>query len=345
MNEDLHSHPASAEDRVASFARAANILAAFARAGAKVRPAAAIRARANTLAQALHALEVPARATPARSSAPGEDAIVPQERGVAAPRRGARPLAAVLADGSARPAPIARGHSERSRAADETAERRASSPRAAMTRALAAARSGSIAVGRVQQFTMRANLQSAAQDNGAESRDSAIFEGAIAPVPPRARDLNLVAMLAATSAARRAIAGGRRIAMAPEAPQKDPGYRDPSRPPAAVIAIAALPARIRRVLAGSRREPPPTDEYSLRADIGDPPRERAFAAHQGRRANGAAPITINSAPSITVNLPPGAAAPGERGISRAVEQALEEHAEKLYEMMRQVGAFRERTEF
>ncbi len=345
MNEELHSHPASAEDRVASFARMANILAAFSRAGERIRPSAAIRARANALAAALRALEVPEGATPARSSAPAEDTIVRQERGVAAPRRGARPLAAILADGSARPAPIAPGHSERSQETRETTERRASSPRAAMTHALAAARSGRMAIRRVQQFTMRANLQSAAQDNGAGSRDSAISEGAIAPAPPRARDRNLVAMLTAASAARRTIAGDRRITMAPGAAQKDPKYRDARRAPAAVNAIAALPARIRRVLAGSRREPPRTDEYSLRADIGDPSRERAFAAPHGRRANGAAPITINSAPSITVNLPPGATASGERGISRAVEQALEEHAEKLYEMMRQVGAFRERTEF
>ncbi|MGC1344141.1 MAG: hypothetical protein WA854_17540, partial [Candidatus Binataceae bacterium] len=75
MNEDLNPHLPSAEQRVASFARTANILAAFARAGARVRPAAAMPARANALAEALHALQIPARAASARSSSLVADAI------------------------------------------------------------------------------------------------------------------------------------------------------------------------------------------------------------------------------------------------------------------------------
>ncbi|MFZ0660992.1 MAG: hypothetical protein WAM05_19895, partial [Candidatus Binataceae bacterium] len=150
----------------------------------------------------------------------------------------------------------------------------------------------------------------------------------------------------------RRIAGDRgarlNMTIAPEAASGDSGFRTARRAPEAAAAIAALPARIQRVLASSRAAAPIADQFPLPADIGNSSRERGpeFGVRGGRRnANLSAPITINSSPSITVNLPAGTIAPGERGISRAVAQALEEHAEELYEMMRRVGAFRERTEF
>lgn len=345
MNEDLNPRKAGAEQRVASFARAANILAAIARAGSRFGPAAAIRARANALADALRALEVPARAAPARGSAAVADALDPQASG-SSPRE-ARPLTAVLAVGRARPAPVATRHFARSSAQDERRGQRPSSPRAAMTRALAAARTGGAALGRIQQFTLHANLQSGAQDLARGADESAIPEPAGSSVPKRSRNFNIAAMLTAAGAARRTAARDRRIVMAPGAVSNDPGYRDAKRAPSAVGAIAVLPTRIQRMLASSRAAAA-SDESSPHGNTADPSRERGRESGAGgkrRSANPAAPITINSSPSITVNLPPGTAAPGERDISRAVAQALEEHAEKLYELMRRVGAFRERTEF
>lgn len=107
--------------------------------------------------------------------------------------------------------------------------------------------------------------------------------------------------------------------------------------------ITTLPARIRRVLADSAmaaaaRRPAPPRAGAERVAT------RIAGGARGTR-NVRAPITINSSPSITVNLPPGAAAPGRSEISRAVADALEEHAEQLYELMRRIGAIKERTEF
>ncbi len=348
MNEGLNPHQPSVEERIASFARIANILAAFARAGARLRPAAAIRARANAPAEALHALDVPARGAPTRGRVPLTDAANSTSP------RSARPLTSVLAAGNARSAPIAevrsgRARNERIAPAGETSERAPSSPsspRVATTDALAAVRAGSIAVSRVRQLTLHANLQGA-QENGRTAGGSAIAAPDISPAA-RVRALNIAAMLTASSAARRTIAEdrhARNFTTAPEAIEPSARYRGATRASEAATAIAMLPARIQRVLASSRA---PADEFSLRADLADPSHERTrdFGARGGRpSANVAAPITINSSPSITVNLPAGAAASGESGISRAVAQALEEHAERLYEMMRQVGAFRERTEF
>jgi hypothetical protein len=353
MNEDLNAQRPSAEERVASFARAANILAAFARAGARLRPAAAIRARADALAGALRALEVPARAVPNRGSVIVTDA---QARDLSASQPTARPLAAVLAARNVRPAPIAARLADRSRTegiapSSGISERGNSSPRAAITRALAATRAGSAALGRAQQMTLRANLQSGAQDSGTTSAAGSIAETGNSHAASHVRDPNIATILTAASARRRTIAGARRarsLAIAPEAEAGAAGFRPASPPPQAVTAIAALPARIQRMLARSRTAAPSVDEPSLRADSADSSRERKrdIGARGGRRrTRAAAAITINSSPSITVNLPPGAAEAGERGISRAVAQALEEHAERLYEMMRQVGAFRERTEF
>ena len=346
MNEDLKPRKASAEERVASFARAANVLAAITRAGARVGPAAAIRARANALAEALRAFEVPARAAPARGSADDADALDPHESGSSP--RDARPLAAVLAAGRARLAPVASRRIARSSAKDERRGQRPSSPRAAMTRALAAARTGGVALGRIQQFTLHANLQSGAQELGRAADDSAFPEAARSSAPAHSQNFNIAAMLTAAGAARRTGAGKGQVATAPGAPSSAHGNHDARRAPSARAAIAVLPTRIHRMLASSRAAAPPNDEFSLRGDIANQSRERGreFGAVGGRRsASAAAPITINSSPSITVNLPTGAAASGEREISRAVAQALEEHAEKLYELMRSVGAFRERTEF
>lgn len=343
MNEGLNPHQPSVEERLASFARTASILAAFARAGA------AIRARTNALAEVLHALEVPWR-----GRAPLAEAADPQEVGRTRPHD-ARPLAALVAAGNARPAPIVEVHRERGRnqgtaPSRETSERRPPSPRATMTEALAAVRAGSIAVSRVRPLTLQANLQAGEQENGRTAGDSASSEAPISPAP-RVRSLDIAAMLTASGAVRRTIAADRHprnlgnLAAAPETIEPGARSRGATRTSEAATAIAMLPARIQRVLASSRA---PADEFSLRADLADPSRDRArdFSARGGRpSANVAAPITINSSPSITVNLPPGAAAPGESGISREVAQALEEHAERLYEMMRQVAALRERTEF
>ena len=63
------------------------------------------------------------------------------------------------------------------------------------------------------------------------------------------------------------------------------------------------------------------------------------------RAAAAAPITFNSSPSITVNVPPGRAALNPAEINRAVGDALEKHAERIYDILRRVAARRERTEF
>jgi hypothetical protein len=339
MNEALNPHRPSAEERIASFARTANILAAFARAVVRLGPAAVIRKRANAPAQVLHALEVPARGAPARGRAPVADVVNPREID-RTPPRDARPLAAILAAGSVQPTPIGT-HSARARSEGESPERRPSSPRAAMTQALAAVRAGSMAVSRAQQITLQANIRSGGQGN-----DGAVSEPAITSAPPRA--LNIAAILTASGAARRTIAAERRagnLTAAPEAIEPGKRNRGAMGTSEAATAIAVLPARIRRLLASSRIS---ADEFSLRADLADPLRERVrdFGARGGRSgANVAAPITINSSPSITVNLPPGASPPGESGISRAVAQALEEHVERLYDMMRQVGAFRERTEF
>lgn len=337
MNEAVNPHQPSVEERIAAFARTANILAAFARASA------AIRARTNALVEVLNPPVVPGH-----GRAPLAEAADPQEVGRTRPRD-ARSLASILAAGNARPAPIAEVRSGRARNGRiapyrETSERAPSSPRLAMTDALAAVRAGSIAVSRVRRLTLQTRLQSDSQENVRTAGDSASSE---APTP-RVRALNIAAMLTASGAVRRTIAAdrhARNLTTAPEAIETVDRYRGATRMSDAATAIAMLPARIQRVLASSRI---PADEFSLRADLADPSRERVrdFAARGGRaNPNVAAPITINSSPSITVNLPPGTAAPGESGISRAVAQALEEHAERLYEMMRQVGAFRERTEF
>jgi hypothetical protein len=71
-------------------------------------------------------------------------------------------------------------------------------------------------------------------------------------------------------------------------------------------------------------------------------RDRAPA--RGSRA-GAAAITLNSTPNITVNVAAAADAGGEREIGRAVADALEQHAERIYEMVARFAAIRERTEF
>lgn len=340
MNEAVNPHQPSVEERIAAFARTANILAAFARAGA------AIRAHTNALVEILNPLEVPGR-----GRAPLAEAADPQEVGRTRPPD-ARLLASIVAAGNARPAPIAevrsgRVRNERIAPSAETSERAPSSPRLAMTDALAAVRAGSIAVSRVRRLTLQTHLQSDSQENVRTAGDSASSEAPISPAP-RVRALNIAAMLTASGAVRRTIAAdrhARNLTTAPETVETVDQYRGATRMSDAATAIAMLPARIHRVLASLRI---PADEFSLRADLADPSRERArdFAARGGRASpNVAAPITINSSPSITVNLPPGIAAPGESGISRAVAQALEEHAERLYEMMRQVGAFRERTEF
>ncbi|MGC1808322.1 MAG: hypothetical protein WA721_00080, partial [Candidatus Binataceae bacterium] len=211
MNEDLNAQRPSAEERVASFARAANILAAFARAGARLRPAAAIRARADALAGALRALEVPARAAPNRSSVIATDA---QARDLSASQRTVRPLAAVLAAGNVRYASIAARRGDHSRTegiarSSGVSERGNSSPRAAIARALAATRAGSAALGRAQQMTLRANFQSGAQDNERMAGGSAFSDTPNSHAPSHARVPNIATILTAAGAGRRAIAGAR----------------------------------------------------------------------------------------------------------------------------------------
>ncbi len=229
MNEGLNPHRPSVEERIASFARTANILAAFARVGASVR------ARTNALAEVLHALEVPARAKSSQSAASAAEAIGPQERGVTSMLRSARPLASVLAAGRAQHAPIVAGQSDRTRSEGESPERRSPSPRAAMTRALAAVRAGNIAVARVRQLTLRANLQSDSQQSGRAAGGSAISEPDISSAP---RALNLAAVLTASGVARRTIAADRqsetlRWLLKPSSLVRDiAARRAPAKPPA-----------------------------------------------------------------------------------------------------------------
>jgi hypothetical protein len=77
------------------------------------------------------------------------------------------------------------------------------------------------------------------------------------------------------------------------------------------------------------------------------PRPVAARDIRDRRAAGAGggAVTINSAPNITVNVPAASGGIGEREISRAVGDALEGHAERIYEIVARVGAMRSRTEF
>jgi len=70
-----------------------------------------------------------------------------------------------------------------------------------------------------------------------------------------------------------------------------------------------------------------------------------LVARAASRSAAAAPITFNSSPSITVNVPPGRAALNPAEINRAVGDALEKHAERIYDILRRVAARRERTEF
>ncbi|MHB8381156.1 MAG: hypothetical protein ACYDC3_02280 [Candidatus Binataceae bacterium] len=349
MNEDLIAQAKATHAVMASFVRTAKNLAAASRAGARVAPAVRLGARENALARALRVLEVPARAASARGSGFAENPNAPQADGGAFTPLRPRTLAAAVAAASARYSQIAAGNGVRIGADDialaaEGLDRRPSAQRSTMTRAIAAAQSGGAALSRVQQFTMHASPQSGAQNDARAARDGAFSEAAGSLALPRARNINLAASLTAS----RAFAPAQRNpAMARGAAHTKSGDRDPARAPSPIVALAALPARIRRVLVNSRSAAPAAD-FALDRARAETPRGRGpgFTAAGGRPiANTAAPITINSSPSITVNLPPGTAAPGERGISRAVAQALEEHAEKLYEMVRQVGAFRARAEF
>ncbi len=77
---------------------------------------------------------------------------------------------------------------------------------------------------------------------------------------------------------------------------------------------------------------------------------RALASRELPARSGASiatpAVTINSAPTITVNMPAAAGGGlGEREISRAVSDALDGHAERIYEIVARVGAMRARTEF
>ncbi|HYB91400.1 MAG TPA: hypothetical protein VEC38_10175 [Candidatus Binataceae bacterium] len=71
----------------------------------------------------------------------------------------------------------------------------------------------------------------------------------------------------------------------------------------------------------------------------------ALLARGAFGGTGALPITLNSSPSITINVPPGRAGMNPAEINRAVGDALDKHADRIYEMLRRVAAQRERTEF
>lgn len=98
---------------------------------------------------------------------------------------------------------------------------------------------------------------------------------------------------------------------------------------------------------------------SVRRALGEAPREAVmravkFAEPQPivardsvphRASGGGAAVTINSSPTITVHMPPGGGGLGRDEIERAIGDALEGHAERIYEIVERVGAIRARTEF
>jgi hypothetical protein len=100
-------------------------------------------------------------------------------------------------------------------------------------------------------------------------------------------------------------------------------------------AAALAPARVRAAATAARQ--------SALAAPGDGG-VRTLAT-RAMRSSVAAPITINSSPQVTVNIPAGHGAADARGLERAVADALEKHAERIYELVAKIGALRERVEF
>jgi hypothetical protein len=136
-----------------------------------------------------------------------------------------------------------------------------------------------------------------------------------------------------------ATAAIRTIALTTDTRSKDRGRAYPGEYSAGAEAIVRAARRSAHVSAGAPRD------AIARAIRFAEPRPLAARDFGARHGSAGAPVTINSSPQITVNLPPGAAAAGEREISRAVTDALEAHAERLYELVARVAAMRARTEF
>ncbi|MGH7779755.1 MAG: hypothetical protein ACREQR_08000 [Candidatus Binataceae bacterium] len=342
MNDDR-----IAGGRVAAFARAANRVGVGARASVQIAQMTAIRKGAGALARVVRALNVPAHAKPARGSHPAADAAGAHESSDPAPRGSARSLAAVIAAASALPVPIVperESHTAVERSATQ-AERRSSAPRVALANTLSVPRAASVALSRVRQFARQTTAGPDVSPNRGGSRKSAAPETISPREPSRGWRPSYAAMIAQSSAMRLHLQSASNIPAAPGAIAGNSATRGAGRLP---DAVAEISARIRRVLASARGAVPAAGGLLSHGDPAYPARERGSGGTlRGERsgAGAAAPITINSSPSITVNLPPGTAVSGEREISRAVAQALEEHAEWIYELMRRIGAFRERAEF
>ena len=345
MNDDRIAPRPIMSGPLVSFAAVTKRVGAAARASARIAPSLALRARSGALAGALRALLVPAASTRTVMSAAG--ARLQLEADGARPGRRTRSLAALLAPGSAgSSAAVTRSVTEirnpRSAQREPGSAPRGFAPRVALSGAIAMPSAARAAFGAVAQFAWHANLHPRATGKVGAPR-----EGVDPRELSRPHHVSFAAIVARGGAARGAGQAHRApsMSMAREASEGTPEYRDTRRGPAV---SAAIPARIRRAIERSRvaassssaQLPRVEREYSSNR-TGQPVAVRGAR----RSADASAPITINSSPSITVNLPPGAAAPGERDIAQAVAQALEEHAERLYELMRRVGALRERAEF
>jgi hypothetical protein len=345
MNHDRIASREITDGPLAAFARMAIRVGAAARARAQLAPAAAMRARSGALTRALRALEIPA--APARSAIKLAGATPGHQAGGEGRLRPARSLAQMVAAASAAPAPSAMGREAKIGPArpvreEQAARARTSAPRVAPAQANAGPRAARAALGGAAQVAWHANLRIPAARNPGAPRD-----GAGAHDPADLRQVSFAAIVAQGSAARGLGAGeplwASRSPTAREAVAGALETRGARRTPAA---SAAIPVRVRRALESWRAISPATGEQALRAETVSAPSAPQGAARAARHGAGAAaPITINSSPSITVNLPPGTAAPGPHEISQAVAQALEEHAERLYELMRRVAAMRERVQF
>ncbi|HUY28523.1 MAG TPA: hypothetical protein VMV27_14020 [Candidatus Binataceae bacterium] len=334
---------------IAAFARIARQVGAGARASAQLAPVAAAGPGSSALARALGAHAAPLRVARAASAAASGAGLYSGDRPQSGARNpGARESAAIAAAVriTMRGAHAARAGDPRvgpSQAPSRPSLARAAvAPRAAVASALGARRVAAARLGSARRLESQTRLVFRAASAVPTALVPARAEAAGAP--PRSQRLGFTATLAAASAARRSlVAGWAADSGAGMARGADGGDRAQRGGRAAAPAIMTLPAAIRRVFAGSPIVASERPQSPPRAGAGRAPARIAGGTRRASEIR--APITINSSPSITVNLPPGAAAPGQSEISRAVADALEEHAERLYELMRRFGAIRERAEF
>lgn len=348
MNNDRINREAIARGPIASFARVAVRIGAGARAHTVLARFALSRNRTAPTAAVRRALD---GAAPRLGAAPdgtgrrlSNQTARPSDLG-SARSIGAAPDAATAA--TMREAPdvrAARPGTGRSGSTTRAAVRRAG----ASTFARAAFATGLGASGAVRKSALGGNPQLAGASGDRQARADSRVTDSESPPRRRAPMRDFAAALAFSAAARQSLA---RDAGAPPAGRSSAGAN--SNPGAATRARRAAPglgaiARpVRRMLTRMRG----ADSVGELAAHGGGVKDSDAAALRlpsraaARAAAASGPLTINSSPSITVNLPPGSAAAGERDISQAVARALEEHAERLYELMRRVGAIRRRVEF